>query len=207
MASRNTYKGSSGNKGRGSLKRKLMNPHNLNDHQVQFCLEYCKTLSVAQAYMTVYPSANLAASRTAAQKLWANPGVQTYVNELMHKKVKEHELSIDETLRLLNQIAHESKQDNVRVQALDKLLKYFGGYVKHQEAGASKNVFLGMSDEDLRKNSASLLLQFKENNVKGKLVEKISFEEISYEEIPTGEPVERAEERNEARSRELGVDE
>ena len=197
MGSKNVYVGGA-SRSSGSTLRAKENPYGLSDKHIRFCYAYCECLSIGEAYQRVYPDANLASSRNAANSLFKRPGIREFIEEIMAKQIAEAEFSLEETLKQMNQILHDKKQPGaVRVAAGDKLLKYFGGYTKHQEAGASKNVYLNMSEEQLALETKNLLLtMYKGSQISGgeKKIE-INFEEISYEEVPVIQPSESAEER------------
>lgn len=186
MGTRNYGNSASKNPGYGSKRRMARNPHGLSDAHVKFCLAYVKSLNVAVAYQEAYPAANLKVSMQSARNLFKKEAVQDYIDELQHKIIEKKELSLENTLEVIHGILNDDTESSTtRLAAADKLMKYFGGYQRHQEAGASKNIFLGMEQDQLHAATEQMLIAFKGKSLSGELVERateIDFQEITYED-------------------------
>lgn len=110
----------------------------LTPKQEKFCIEYVKTGNKSEAYRLAYNAENMSKEviHKEASLLSDNRNVSVRIEELRNKALKRNELSIDDIVIRLKEIAFENESD--RVSAADKLMKHLGGYEKDNNQKVEK---------------------------------------------------------------------
>lgn len=122
----------------------------LTPRQEKFCVEYVKTGNKSEAYRLAYSSENMKPEtvNNNAYKLFSNNDILTRIEELRNKALKRSELTIDQIVNRLKEIAFENESD--RVSAADKLMKYLGGYEKDNDQKVPKTKdYSKLTDEEI----------------------------------------------------------
>lgn len=84
--------------------RSHKNPTELNERQKLFCIEYLKDLNASAACLRAgYPKNQ---NRVCSTRLLAHVGVQKYLTKQFNARTKEAEVSVDEVLKGLKEIAY-----------------------------------------------------------------------------------------------------
>jgi len=107
--------------------------------QEKFCIEYIKTGNKSEAYRQAYNTENMASDtiNRKAFELSENGKIKARIEQLQKEVSKRNDVDIDWCIQQLKVIVEENERD--RVQALDKLMKYLGGYEKNNDQKQPQN--------------------------------------------------------------------
>lgn len=108
-----------------SLGRKFL-PRNISDKQKRFCEEYIVDLNATQAAIRAGYSKKTAQQQ--ASRLLLNVVVSEAIKSGLEARSKRAEKSADWVRERLEYEAEFGESGSARVSALDKLMKFHGGY-------------------------------------------------------------------------------
>ena len=112
----------------------------LTPKQERFCQEYVKTGNKSEAYRLAYNAGNMPneSIHVKANEVSNVVKVALRIQELQKEIEKRHNVDIDWCIEKLKAIVEDDEKD--RVSAVDKILKYLGGYEKDNDQKANLSV-------------------------------------------------------------------
>lgn len=110
-----------------------------------------------QSYMYAHGCSENTAKAYGPKK-FAQPHIQEYLDQLVSETMKEVKVTTQDALKVIKEIMEdETAKPADRLVAAEKIMKYTNAYKEHEEAGAAKQTFLGMSEDQLREEAQKLL--------------------------------------------------
>jgi len=100
----------------------------MNDKQKRFCEEYVVTLNGAQSAINAGYSERTA--RQKAYELLSQDNIQDFIQELQEKKSKELNITFEDVVSQMYDIATNADRDGDRIKALEQTAKLLGFYEK-----------------------------------------------------------------------------
>lgn len=110
---------------------------NLTDKQKRFCHEYLKDMNATQAYIRAgYEPKGADGNGT---RLIGNDRVQEYLAELVEKQFKKAEVTTEEIIKGIADIARDNCEETQhKLKAWDMLGRYMNIYEKEKQSEAPK---------------------------------------------------------------------
>ena len=105
----------------------------LTPKQERFCQEYVKTGNKSEAYRLAYDAKNMKPEtiNEKSVRISKEGKIRARIEELQKEIEKRHNVDIDWCIEKLKAIVEDDEKD--RVSAVDKILKYLGGYEKDND--------------------------------------------------------------------------
>lgn len=144
----------------------------LTAKQEKFCRAYVKLLNITAAYKEAYNTSKMKPTtiNVKASTEFNKGKIRVRISELQFKIAQRNEITVDKVVARLSDISKENKND--RVQAADKLMKYLGGYEKHNQQKVIEDK-LDLSKLDNDELATLLSLQ-----AKARAAQKDDFEQL-----------------------------
>jgi phage terminase small subunit len=109
----------------------------LTDKHKSFCHEYIKDMNGTQAYIRAGYSEK--GARVSASQLLSNPNIQEYLAELVEKQFKKAEVTTEEIIKGIADIARDNLEETQhKLKAWDMLGRYMNIYEKEKQSEAPK---------------------------------------------------------------------
>lgn len=100
----------------------------LSDEHDMFCKEYITDFNATQAYLRVHPETSYNSARVLACRLLARVNVQERVQELMQERSERLQISADDVVKELKEIASAEVEITAKekMRAIELLGKHLG---------------------------------------------------------------------------------
>ena len=106
----------------------------MTDKQRRFADEYLIDLNATRAYKAAYPSVKRdETAAAAASRLLSFVKVQEYIKEHMQQRQERVQITQDEVVTALKELAFNAEKDTDRIRALELLGKHLGMFQPHKD--------------------------------------------------------------------------
>ena len=106
----------------------------MTDKQRRFADEYLIDLNATRAYKAAYPSVKRdETAAAAASRLLSFVKVQEYIKEHMQQRQERVQITQDEVVTALKELAFNAEKDTDRIRALELLGKHLGLFQLHKD--------------------------------------------------------------------------
>ena len=106
----------------------------MTDKQRRFADEYLIDLNATRAYKAAYPSVKRdETAAAAASRLLSFVKVQEYIKEHVQQRQERVQITQDEVVTALKELAFNAEKDTDRIRALELLGKHLGMFQPHKD--------------------------------------------------------------------------